>query len=74
MVLSIIVAASENRVIGRDNALIWHVSADLKRFRQLTTGHTVIMGRRTFESIGRALPQRRNIVISRNPDFRAENC
>lgn len=48
MVLSIIVAASENRVIGRDNALIWHVSADLKRFRQLTTGHTVIMGRRTL--------------------------
>ena len=74
MVLSIIVAASENQVIGRDNALIWHVSADLKRFRQLTTGHTIIMGRKTFESIGRALPQRRNIVISRNPDFRAENC
>ena len=74
MVLSIIVAASENQVIGRYNALIWHVSADLKRFRQLTTGHTIIMGRKTFESIGRALPQRRNIVISRNPDFRAENC
>lgn len=74
MILSIIVAASENNAIGRDNALLWHISADLKRFKQLTTGHTVLMGRKTFESIGRALPHRRNIVISRNPAFSAEGC
>ena len=63
MVLSIIVAAAENNVIGRDNGLIWRLSADLKRFKALTTGHTILMGRKTFESIGRALPNRRNIVI-----------
>lgn len=74
MVLSIIVASAENGVIGRDNGLIWHLSADLKRFKALTTGHTIIMGRKTFESIGKALPNRRNIVISRNPGFRAEGC
>lgn len=74
MILSIIVATSENQVIGNENALIWHVSADLKRFKQLTTGHTILMGRKTFESIGKALPNRRNIVISRNPNFQAEGC
>lgn len=74
MVLSIIVASAENSVIGRNNALIWHISADLKHFKQLTTGHTIIMGRKTFESIGKALPNRRNIVISRNPGFKAEGC
>ena len=74
MILSIIVAASENHVIGRNNALIWHVSSDLKHFRQLTTAHTIIMGRRTFESVGKALPNRRNIVISRNTAFKAEGC
>ncbi|MDE6451655.1 MAG: dihydrofolate reductase, partial [Odoribacter sp.] len=72
--ISIIVAAAENNVIGNNNALIWHISADLKHFKQLTTGHSVIMGRKTYESIGRALPNRRNIVISRNPDFRPEGC
>lgn len=74
MILSIIVATAENNVIGNNNALIWHISADLKHFKQLTTGHAVVMGRKTFESIGKALPNRRNIVISRNPDFRAEGC
>lgn len=74
MILSLIVAASENDVIGRDNNLIWHLSADLKRFKSLTTGHTVIMGRKTFESIGKALPNRRNIVISRNPAYVAHGC
>lgn len=74
MTLSIIVAAAENNVIGNNNALIWHISADLKHFRQLTTGHAVIMGRKTFESIGKALPDRRNIVVSRNPDFCPEGC
>lgn len=64
MAISLIVAASENNVIGKDNNLIWHLSADLKRFKALTTGHAVIMGRKTFESIGRPLPNRRNIIIS----------
>lgn len=74
MILSIIVAAAENNVIGKDNGLIWHLSADLKRFKALTTGHTVVMGRKTFESIGKALPKRRNIVISRNYTFQAPGC
>ena len=70
--MAIIVAMSANRVIGRGGALPWHISADLRRFRQLTTGHAIIMGRKTFESIGRPLPERRSIVISRNRDFRPE--
>lgn len=74
MILSIIVAAAENHVIGRDNGLIWRLSADLKHFKALTTGHTIIMGRKTFESIGKALPNRRNIVISRNSDYCAIGC
>lgn len=74
MELSIIVAAAENNVIGRDNGLIWHLGADLKRFKALTTGHTILMGRKTFESIGRALPNRRNVVISGNPNFVAEGA
>lgn len=64
MSISLIVAAAENQAIGKDNALLWHLSADLKRFKALTTGHPVIMGRKTFESIGKPLPNRRNIVIS----------
>lgn len=74
MTLSIIVATSENNIIGRDNSLIWHLSADLKRFKALTSGHTIIMGRKTFQSIGKALPNRQNIVISRTPGFQAEGC
>jgi dihydrofolate reductase len=66
--ISIIVATAENGVIGKDNQLLWKLSADLKHFRMLTTGHSVIMGRRTFESIGRPLPSRTNIVISRQKD------
>lgn len=62
--ISIIVATAENGVIGKDNQLLWKLSADLKQFRILTTGHSVIMGRKTFESIGRPLPNRTNIVIS----------
>lgn len=63
--IRIVVAVSENGVIGSDNRLIWHLPADLKRFKEATTGFPVIMGRKTFESIGRVLPNRRNIVISR---------
>jgi dihydrofolate reductase len=69
MTLSIIAAMSSNRVIGRDNALPWHLKADLVRFKQLTMGSPLIMGRRTFESIGRPLPGRTMVVISRRADF-----
>jgi dihydrofolate reductase len=63
--LSIIVAIAKNNAIGKDNQLLWHISEDLKYFRQVTSGHTVIMGRKTFESIGKPLPNRKNIVVSR---------
>jgi len=72
--ISIICALAENRAIGKDNRLLWHIPEDLKRFQKLTRGHVVIMGRKTFESIGRALPERVNIVISRDLDFKPENC
>lgn len=62
---------AENGVIGRANTLPWHLPNDLKRFKALTTGHAILMGRRTFESIGRVLPDRRSIVITRNPEFQA---
>lgn len=64
---TLIVGVSRNGVIGKDNTIPWNHPADLKRFRSLTSGGTIIMGRKTFESIGRALPKRRNIVISRTP-------
>ena len=65
MKISIIVAMAENRVIGRDNSLPWRLSADLRRFKALTMGHHLLLGRKTFESIGRALPGREMIVVSR---------
>lgn len=74
MTLSLIVAASENDVIGRGGQLPWRLKNDLKRFRELTTGHTVIMGRKTYESIGRPLPHRRNIVITRDLSRKIEGC
>ncbi len=61
--LSIIVAVAKNNVIGKDNQLIWHLPEDLKRFKRLTTGHTIIMGRRTFESLGRVLPNRKHVIL-----------
>jgi len=70
--VSIIVAMSRNGIIGRDNVIPWKIPADLARFRELTLGHTLIMGRKTFESIGRALPGRRNIVVSRQADYVAK--
>jgi dihydrofolate reductase len=70
MITSAVVAMSKNRVIGKNNQLPWKLPEDLKRFRALTLGHPVVMGRKTFESIGRALPGRINIVISRQPDYR----
>lgn len=63
--LKLIVAVAENNVIGKDNQLIWHISNDLKRFKKLTMGHPMIMGRKTFESFGKPLPKRKHIVISR---------
>ncbi len=72
--ISIIAAMAENRVIGRNNALPWHLPEDLKRFKRLTLGHAVIMGRRNYESIARPLPGRRNIVVTRHPDYAAPGC
>lgn len=72
--ISLIAAVAENRVIGNGNTLPWRLPADLKHFRQLTTGHPVIMGRRNYESIGRALPQRTNVVVTRQEDYRARDC
>lgn len=69
MKLALIWAMSRNRVIGRNNALPWHLSEDLKYFKRVTMGKPVIMGRKTWESIGRPLPGRTNIVITRNPDY-----
>lgn len=63
--ISIIVAVANNNEIGKDNNLLWHITEDMKYFRRVTSGHTVIMGRKTWESIGKPLPNRRNIVISR---------
>lgn len=71
--LSIIVAKSKNNVIGKDNKLIWHLPNDLKRFKQLTTNHNIIMGRKTFESLGRILPNRYHIVLSRDKNYKIEN-
>ncbi len=67
-------AFDENRVIGKNNTLIWHLPADLKRFKTLTTGHVIIMGRKTFESIGKPLPNRTSIVISRQTDLQIDGA
>ncbi|HSI91251.1 MAG TPA: dihydrofolate reductase, partial [Adhaeribacter sp.] len=72
--IALVVAMAENRVIGKNNQLIWHLPADLKHFKNLTTGHPIIMGRKTFESIGKPLPNRTNIIVTRQEDFSAEGC
>lgn len=72
--ISLIAAVARNQVIGADNCLIWHISEDLRHFKTITSGHPVIMGRKTFESLGRPLPNRTNVVISRQTDYRAEGC
>ncbi len=72
--ISIIAAiASGNRALGKDNNLIYKIPEDLKRFKELTSGHIIIMGRKTFESIGKALPNRTNIVVTHDPNFSGEN-
>ncbi|MFL5729512.1 MAG: dihydrofolate reductase [Cytophagaceae bacterium] len=75
MIRSIIVAVSENHAIGKDNKLIWHLPADLQFFKKLTMSHHILMGRKTFESIGKALPGRTSVIISRNKNYQApEGC
>lgn len=74
MLVSIIVAVSENGVIGKDGHLPWHLSQDLKRFKAITSGHHILLGRKNYEDIGRPLPNRTNIVLSRNPEFSAPGC
>ena len=65
---------AETRALGKDNKLLWHLPEDLKYFKQTTLGHAVIMGRKTYESIGKPLPSRTNIVVTRTPTFKAEGC
>jgi dihydrofolate reductase len=65
MIISIVVAIAENHAIGKDNKLLWHLPNDLKHFKTITSGHTVIMGRKTYDSVGKPLPNRRNIVVTR---------
>ena len=71
--LSIIVAKAKNNIIGKDNALIWHLPEDLKRFKRLTTGHTIIMGRKTFESLGRVLPNRHHVILCNDAQMNIDN-
>lgn len=72
--IAIVVAAAKNGAIGKDNRLLWHLPDDLKFFKRVTTGHPVLMGRNTYEAIGKPLPNRRNIIITRRNDFSAEGC
>lgn len=74
MKISLIVAMASNRVIGLNNQMPWHLSADLKKFKKITMGSPILMGRKTYESIGRPLPGRTNIIVSRNPDYQQEGC
>lgn len=71
--LSIIVAMGKNHVIGKDNQLIWHLPEDLKRFKRITTGHTIIMGRKTFESLGKILPNRKHLILSNQIEEKIKN-
>lgn len=72
--ITIIAAIAENRALGKDNQLIWHLPADLKRFKKVTLGHHIIMGRKTFESLGKPLPNRTTIIITRNKNYTQKNC
>lgn len=72
--ISLIVAMDLEGGIGKDGGLPWHLSTDLQRFKQITMGHAIVMGRKTYQSIGRALPGRKNVVISSNPNFEAPGC
>ncbi|KOR79280.1 dihydrofolate reductase [Bacillus sp. FJAT-21352] len=72
--ISLIVAMDQNRVIGKNNKLPWHLPSDLQYFKKVTMGHPIVMGRKTFESIGRVLPGRENVIVTRNQEFKAEGC
>lgn len=72
--ISIIAAASENNGLGKNNELVWHLPDDFKRFKQLTTGHHIIMGRKTFESFPKPLPNRTHIIVTKNKHYKAVNC
>ena len=74
MKISLIVAMSKNRVIGRDNKMPWHLSADLKRFRAITMNSPILMGRKTFESIGKPLDGRTNLILSKNVNYQPQGC
>jgi dihydrofolate reductase len=74
MNISLIVAMAKNRVIGKNQQMPWYLSADLKKFKQITLGHPILMGRKTHESIGKVLPERKNIIISHNPHYQATGC
>lgn len=74
MKISLIAAIGQNRELGKDNKLLWHIPEDFKRFKRITSNHTVIMGRKTYESIGHPLPNRTNIVITRNPSLKVPGC
>ena len=71
--LSIIVAKAKNNIIGKDNSMLWKLPDDLKKFKEKTEGHIIIMGRKTFESLGGILPDRKHIILSRNPDFNIDS-
>lgn len=73
-VISAIVAMAENRVIGAKNQLPWHLPADLAHFKSITTGHPILMGRKTYESIGKPLPNRTNIIMTRDPYYQVDHC
>jgi dihydrofolate reductase len=73
MIVTIVVAIGENNAIGKNNQLLWYLPADLKHFKNITTGHTVIMGRKTYDSVGKPLPNRRNIIITRQ-DIAIDGC
>jgi dihydrofolate reductase len=72
--ITVIAAIAKNYALGKDNDLIWHLPADLKRFKKITTGHYILMGRNTYESIGRPLPNRTTIIITRNKNYFKEGC
>lgn len=74
MTLTLIAAAAENNALGKDNQMIWHLPDDFKRFKQLTTGHYIIMGRKTFESFPKPLPNRTHVIITRQDNYTADGC
>ncbi len=74
MTLTLIAAIAENNALGKDNKMLWHLPDDFKRFKQLTSGHYIIMGRKTFESLPGMLPNRTHVIITRQEDYKAEGC